>query len=236
MFCPNCGKDILQGSKFCIHCGKEVLADTSTPPQPQPQTVSSEKPSKKPKPWIGIIIGVAAFLVSTAIIAPIVARSYTKNNVENAPSANYTFPTFAVENEIISGTTVTTKEFYSEAAGTINSTVMLISRGDEVITISGNFFLSDLSVSEFDDVKYNFSTMQEVVKNNNTENILIDINETAYSYSVTFSFTNLNYESGEVAAKTAADLLGFNSDSGKIKLSEAESTLLANGYILKTEY
>jgi len=65
---------------------------------------------------------------------------------------------------------------------------------------------------------------------------LIDINETAYSYTITFSFTNLNYENGEVAAKTAADLLGFNYSSGKIKLSDAESTLLANGYILKAEY
>ncbi len=233
MFCPFCGKEIVHESKFCIHCGKEVLADTSVL---QPLSVSTEKPNKKHKPWIGIIIGVVAFLVSTAIIAPIVANSYSKNNMENAPSANYTFPTFADENEIISGTTVTTKEFYSEVEGTISSTVMLISRGDEVITISGNFFLSDLSVSEFDDVKYNFSTMQEIVKNNNIENILIDINETAYSYSITFSFSNFNYESGEIAAKTAADLLGFNCDSGKIKLSEAESTLLANGYILKAEY
>ncbi|MBQ8573213.1 MAG: zinc-ribbon domain-containing protein [Ruminococcus sp.] len=233
MFCPYCGKDIVHGSKFCIQCGKEVLADTNIP---QPLSASIEKPLKKRKPWIGVIIGVAAFLVSTAIIAPIVANSYTKNNTENTPTANYTFPTFSVENEIIPGATVSTKEYYSEVTGTISSTIMLISRGDEIITISGNFFLSDLSVSEFDDVKYNFSTMQEIVKNNNVENILIDINETAYSYTITFSFTNLNYENGEVAAKTAADLLGFNYSSGKIKLSDAESTLLANGYILKAEY
>ncbi len=229
MYCPLCGKENSQNAKFCIYCGNKFVTNTDT--QTQPQAIPTAKPKRKP--WIGIIIGVAAFLVSTAIIAPIVASSYTNNTT---PSANFSIPEIESSNDFVSGEHIVTKEYFSEVDDTISSTIILIARGDEVMTISGNFFLSDLTVSEFDDVKYNFETMQELVENNNIDNILINISETQYSYSITFSFTNLNYESGESAAKTAAELLGFSFTAGNIKLSEAESTLLTNGYILKAEY
>lgn len=229
MYCPVCGKENSQNAKFCIYCGNEFVTNTNT--QTQPQAISTSKPKRKP--WIGIIIGLAAFLVSTAIVAPIVANSYSNNS---SPSANLNAPKIESNNDFVSGEHVITKEYFSEVHDTISSTIILLARGDEVMTISGNFFLSDLTLSEFDDVKYNFETMQEFVENNNIDNILINISETQYSYSITFSFTNLNYESGELAAKTAAELLGFSFTSGHIKLSEAENTLLTNGYILKAEY
>lgn len=34
MFCPKCGKEIKDGSKFCKHCGSEIKKqqpDTTTP-------------------------------------------------------------------------------------------------------------------------------------------------------------------------------------------------------------
>lgn len=42
MYCPNCGKQIQQGSKFCIHCGAQIYA-------PNPQ-VTQQQPSTKPNP------------------------------------------------------------------------------------------------------------------------------------------------------------------------------------------
>ena len=63
MFCPKCGKEIKDGSKFCKHCGSEIKSKknvTSTPNKVNNQSSSDEKNKK-------IIIGV--LVVAIVILA-----------------------------------------------------------------------------------------------------------------------------------------------------------------------
>lgn len=63
MFCPKCGKEIKDGSKFCKHCGSEIKSKknvTSTPNKVNNQYSSDEKNKK-------IIIGV--LVVAIVILA-----------------------------------------------------------------------------------------------------------------------------------------------------------------------
>ena len=63
MFCPKCGKEIKDGSKFCKHCGSEIKSKknvTSTPNKVNNQSSGDEKNKK-------IIIGV--LVVAIVILA-----------------------------------------------------------------------------------------------------------------------------------------------------------------------
>ena len=58
MFCPSCGKEIVENSAFCLHCGSKILTPekvenraSAVPPQPaqpsQPQAQAQPSPSKE---------------------------------------------------------------------------------------------------------------------------------------------------------------------------------------------
>lgn len=86
MFCPNCGAQIPDGTKFCSRCGKSLVANTSssTPspqntsfqaahsgaPQYQSQSVSyTPLPTQPKKSNKGLVIGLIAAAVVVVIVA-----------------------------------------------------------------------------------------------------------------------------------------------------------------------
>ena len=93
MFCPKCGKDIKDGSKFCKHCGSEIKKNkngTSVPNKVDNAQSGGDEKTKK------IIIGV---LVAAIVILAIVfvafgtglfnGNSHNTNTNSNAqPQAN----------------------------------------------------------------------------------------------------------------------------------------------------
>lgn len=90
MFCPKCGKEIKDGSKFCKHCGSEIKKNkngTSAPTKVKPQSGDDEKTKK-------IIIGVlVAAIVILAIVFVAFGTGLFNGNSQNTnantqPQAN----------------------------------------------------------------------------------------------------------------------------------------------------
>lgn len=54
MYCPNCGKEIADGSKFCPLCGATIQQPESVQGQPQ-QTQSTGNGGESKKPIFGLI-------------------------------------------------------------------------------------------------------------------------------------------------------------------------------------
>ena len=88
MFCPKCGKEIKDGSKFCKHCGSEIKKNkngTSTPDNVKTHSGDDEKTKK-------IIIGVlVAAIVILAIVFVAFGTGLFNANSQNAnaqPQAN----------------------------------------------------------------------------------------------------------------------------------------------------
>ena len=90
MFCPKCGKEIKDGSKFCKHCGSEIKKNkngTSAPAKVKTQSSDDEKTKK-------IIIGVlVAAIVILAIVFVAFGTGMFNGNSQNGnanaqPQAN----------------------------------------------------------------------------------------------------------------------------------------------------
>lgn len=70
MFCPKCGKDIKEGSKFCKHCGSEIKRNSSSNNSPVVSNTSDDDKNKK------IIIGV---LIAVIVILTVVFVAFGLN-------------------------------------------------------------------------------------------------------------------------------------------------------------
>ena len=66
MFCPKCGKDIKEGSKFCKHCGSEIKNKSS--PSVSVVTTSSNDDEKTKKIIIGALTAVIVVLVILFVV------------------------------------------------------------------------------------------------------------------------------------------------------------------------
>ena len=70
MFCPNCGKEIAENSKFCGECGKPIQdppLNLNTPAEEKPAVPGSAKSSTKKKGCLGCL-GIIILLVVLAAI------------------------------------------------------------------------------------------------------------------------------------------------------------------------
>ncbi len=59
MFCPNCGKEIEDGSRFCMHCGKKILVVSET---------VSESPKKKKRVLLPVLSGICLLIAFMAVL------------------------------------------------------------------------------------------------------------------------------------------------------------------------
>lgn len=81
MFCPNCGKQIPENTKFCSHCGAQQLSVSSADPatstpgtQPNVAETPKQQPKTAPKKSVNIVVTLlvvlCAFLLGRFVIAP----------------------------------------------------------------------------------------------------------------------------------------------------------------------
>ncbi|MGC8789671.1 zinc-ribbon domain-containing protein [Caldisericum sp.] len=95
MFCPNCGRQIPDGSKFCPYCGEkivEVAGETFLKQTKEKSSTGRRKPKKK----LLIITLVAVFVIAVlfvsmySYIAPIlfkgISNSYTEKAIQEISS------------------------------------------------------------------------------------------------------------------------------------------------------
>lgn len=81
MFCSNCGREISEGSAFCSNCGSALKPDVKTDEIPvSAQPVPPAKAKAKNNKLVPIIIGIAAFVVGSGVIAPMIAESFQQDS------------------------------------------------------------------------------------------------------------------------------------------------------------
>lgn len=63
MYCPKCGSEIPENSRFCVNCGAAVGKET---PAPAPK----DQGKKRTPIWVTLIVVAAAFLIGKFVLAP----------------------------------------------------------------------------------------------------------------------------------------------------------------------
>lgn len=74
-FCPNCGAQVTEGTKFCVSCGTPLVEEVAAPP------VTAEKPPKKSGKK-GVWIVLAVVLVLVAALAAVVGMLFFGNGTK----------------------------------------------------------------------------------------------------------------------------------------------------------
>ena len=70
MFCPNCGKQLPDGSRFCSACGAQLDAQAGVQQQPyqSPSYEEPDAPAPTKKKGVGVIVGIAAAAVVLGLV------------------------------------------------------------------------------------------------------------------------------------------------------------------------
>jgi uncharacterized membrane protein YvbJ len=112
MFCPNCGKQIPDGSKFCPYCGAKIT------------TIEEQKPLKKEKRKIRlsiILIPIIAVVVVSSVL--IYFNFFPRVNPEK--STNYENKGLTTLGEIVSQNQITDKKKLEGAQNNFKTAVKL---------------------------------------------------------------------------------------------------------------
>lgn len=247
MFCPNCGNQLPDSTKFCTRCGVPLSGENPPssgyqpptnpssgyrpPVNPRPVEEKPQKPKKSGKILISILVMGAAYLVGSLLAKYIVAPSYEKDTEK--PSQSYTQET---EGTAAGYDNVKTKSYEIEVSGVMYSHVSIIAYDDRVATITGSFNFYDTDLPEVaaaaEELVSSARTSQSAITRDGCKDMEIQIEETDGKVSVTFHFTHLNYSGKEAEIRLSAGFMGFTVTDGWMLLSKAEETLLANGYTL----
>lgn len=251
MFCPNCGNQLPDGTKFCTRCGVPLSGENPPssgyrPPEnpssgyrppvnSRPVEEKPKKPKKSGKILISILVMGAAYLVGSLLAKYIVAPSYEKDTEK--PSQSYTQ---ATEGTAAGYDNVKTKSYEIEASGVMYSHVSIIAYDDRVATITGGFSFYDTDLPEvaaaMEELVSSARTTQNAITREGCEDLEIQIEERDGTVSVSFHFTDLNYSGKDAEIHLASGFLGLQVTDGWMLLSKAEETLLANGYTITQDF
>ena len=85
MFCPKCGEEIKDGSKFCKHCGSQIKSNTGDVNTPKPVSTTQNDDDRNKKIIIAVLI---AAIVILAVVFVGFGTGLFNNNSQSANSAN----------------------------------------------------------------------------------------------------------------------------------------------------
>ncbi|WP_296888092.1 zinc-ribbon domain-containing protein [uncultured Methanobrevibacter sp.] len=85
MFCPKCGEEIKDGSKFCKHCGSQIKSNTGDVNTPKPVETTQNDDDRNKKIIIAVLI---AAIVILAVVFVGFGTGLFNNNSQSANSAN----------------------------------------------------------------------------------------------------------------------------------------------------
>jgi uncharacterized membrane protein YvbJ len=114
MFCPNCGKQIPDGSKFCPYCGTNI-----------PQTSEVSKVKEKNKRSINLKIIFIPIVIAIVLIIGIIIYLNFFPRVNPEKSAEYETKGLTVLNEIVTQNKITDEEKLKEAQDNFKKAVKL---------------------------------------------------------------------------------------------------------------
>ena len=263
MFCPNCGNQIPENTKFCSNCGAQQTANVNTNPAPnqpsytaqqtvsqqpvftapQPQPQPTQKPPKKKRTAKSIIISlviiavasIGGTLIGKFMVAPSMA---TKPNIPDTTSGYFQQgggDTDDTGNSPAVGD-VHMKRYRLRAENVVNATTTFIYQGDIVIGVTGSMTVFDTSAVDVEGLKKDVTTAQTIVEQNALKYINFTEKETpegTAKYNLTFSFSNLDKDTK--AADLAAQFIGFSADNGRIYIDTADEAITGFGYTLEAE-
>lgn len=235
MFCPQCGSQNAENSAFCSSCGKALTIQNK-------QNVSSALPWSKSKnnKLVAVIIGLAAFLVASCIIAPAVSNSYKDNvgkEISDQQGQVYGKEEDNQHSDVSGIGTVRTKMFENKADGAVDMMVNLIYYDDGTVTsVIGYINIYDLTVDGAQDIQRNVTLAQDIIDTSDIENVQVTVDDSGSSYLVTYSFTNLHETGREEACELAASFIGVSAENGRMDISSIEEELTGYGFSLKKEF
>ena len=89
MFCPKCGEEIKDGSKFCKHCGSQIKSNAGGGTAPRPIDTSSDDGDRNKKIIIAVLI---AAIVILAVVFVGFGTGLFSNDSQNANGASQSQP------------------------------------------------------------------------------------------------------------------------------------------------
>ncbi len=107
MFCPKCGEEIKDGSKFCKHCGSQIKSNSGVNNIPKPVKSSSDDDRNK-KIIIAVLI---AAIVILAIVFVGFGTGLFNNGSQNANSASHSQSSSSAPSSTPSSSSVSLNSF-----------------------------------------------------------------------------------------------------------------------------
>lgn len=89
MFCPKCGEEIKDGSKFCKHCGSQIKSNNAGVNAPKPVGTTQNDDDRNKKIIIAVLI---AAIVILAVVFVGFGTGLFSNNSQGANGANQAQP------------------------------------------------------------------------------------------------------------------------------------------------
>ncbi len=230
MFCKNCGKEIVDGTKFCNHCGasQEAVA-------PQPTVTNNAAPNPAPKKnstlKIGIIAAVAVvcFAIGSFVIAP----SLSKDNDESKPTNNVSQSqnddtnNETASNDEKGNTDNSDKKNLKAIDGGYNKGKMFLSDLGEYgkVSLSVGYnpengvirqvsaaFTITVRHSEYASMKSDFEAWEERISNSDDKNVEASYVELSESVSFIIGISKLNEADRAERVALAEEILDFVAD------------------------
>ena len=239
MFCKKCGNEMADGENFCRKCGSSI-------DQNEKSATNKSGAKKNNNLILRICIIAAAFLIGRFAIAPIITNSYQDNGDSGAVQTEYNGNVAdrqqAVGNVSYDGT-LKTNVYSSVSEGIFSSEVyVMYSDGDmsmhkdgAVVSVTGNMIAFDTESDAAKDFARIQKGIEETVTNSGISNVSYRLTENSSSYSVQFSFNDLDGDERSEAATLASRML-FGDNGSTNDISSIHRELLALDYTLVNEY
>lgn len=247
MFCPNCGNQLPEGSKFCGSCGANLSSEDKVQKNDNigfEQTATPVKTKKKLDPKKIVIVAVV--LLVAWIIGKAVGGGMADTMNGNDGAASDTASTTS-SNQFDFGLSETptvgirenveTMVFEVEAEGFLSSRVTISCENDVVIAVKGYYNILDLTHKGADISKNTIDVVCEMVRTSDLYNVTINVEPGYNTLDCDFIFTSLDGSNAREANRILATLFGFSTNNSDVLyMSSVKNEMMSFGYKLVDSY
>jgi len=251
MFCPKCGKTIADDSIFCQHCGAtmDATATTSAPAaQPASAAPSATAATKSSRiVLIVLVIALAAFLgfaisrisfdkddADTTEQTQAASDSTESSDIPEVKAPDVELPTIepssdgSLHSKIFkrSATNGSVRYTFTYTEGTYND-----APDDTILGIYITMEM-DRSKSGVEEAAADFYSLVSRAQSLNNPNFSFRDNSSEFYYSFNLDFDQLASAESAELIPCAAALVGTTPSGNLLKMSQVESFLISNNYVL----
>ena len=141
MFCPKCGEEIKDGSKFCKHCGSQIKSNAGGGTAPKPINTSNDDGDRNKKIIIAVLI---AAIVILAVVFVGFGTGLFSNDSQNANGASQSQPSSSTPTSSAPGSSAPSSPAVSLSSFPVSQSPAL---AQAIRNSGGNFPVSFQSLS-----------------------------------------------------------------------------------------